>query len=138
MDQKILQNLSSSERLEVLTASADKVEMFSYTRPFSPEEIREFKDEYSTQMIELSQEEDEFDKIKEVYKAKVKPMKENSKVLLTNIKMKAEFIKDKCFAMIEGNEVGYYNGDGVLVYQRPVLPGEQKTVFSIQRTGTEG
>jgi hypothetical protein len=39
--------------------------------------------------------------------------------------------------MIEGNDAGYYNADGILVYQRPVLPGEkQKTIFSVQRTGT--
>ena len=138
MDQKILQSHSLKDRLETLESSADKVEMFSYTRPFTPEEIREFKDQYSTQMIELSQEEEEFKAVKEAFKAKVKPMKEISKALLTNIKLKAEFLKERCFVMIEGNEVGYYNANGELVYQRPILPGEQKTVFSIQRNGTEG
>ena len=138
MEQKILQNVSLKDRLETLESSADKVEMFSYTRPFTPEEIREFKDQYSTQMIELSQEEEEFKTVKEAFKLKVKPMKEVSKALLTNIKLKAEFLKERCFVMIEGNEVGYYNGNGELVYQRPLLPGEQKSVFSIQRNGTEG
>lgn len=138
MEQKILQSASLKDRLETLESSADKIEMFSYTRPFSQEEIREFKDQYSTQMIELSQEEEEFKAVKEAFKAKVKPMKETSRALLTNIKLKAEFLKERCFVMIEGNEVGYYNANGELVYQRPILPGEQKTVFSIQRNGTEG
>jgi hypothetical protein len=61
-------------------------------------------------------------------------LKEETKDLLTSIKNKAEFISERCFVFVDGNEVGYYNADGILVYQRPLLPGEkQKTVFSVMR-----
>lgn len=137
MDKLLCQNLSPKERLETLENSADKIEEFSYTKPFTPDQIAVFKDELSTGMIELNQLEDELSGIKDQYKARMKPYKQQTRTLLTNIKNKSEFVSEKCFMMIEGNEVGYYNADGELVYQRPTLPGEkQKTIFSVQRTGT--
>lgn len=137
MDKLLLQNVGSRERLETLENSADKVENFSYTKPFTPDQIVVFKDELSTSMIELSAIEDEFKEVKDEYKGKMKPLKEQNKSLLTNIKNKAEFVSEKCFLMIEGKEAGYYNADGILVYRRPLLPGEsQKTIFSVKREGT--
>jgi gas vesicle protein len=138
MDKQLLQNLSAKERQETLKDSADRIEEFSYTKPFTPEQIRVFKDDLSTGMIELNQLEDELKAIKDQFKARMKPMKQETRTLLTNIKNKAEFVCEKCFVMIEGNEAGYYNADGILVYQRPLLPGEAKTVFSVLREGTNG
>lgn len=137
MEKQLLQNLSEKERLETLENSADKVENFSYTKAFTKEQILVFKDDLSTSMIELNSIEDEFKAVKDEFKGKMKPLKEQNRTLLTNIKNKAEFVSEKCFIMIDGNEAGYYNADGVLVYQRPILPGEkQKTIFSVKREGT--
>jgi hypothetical protein len=134
MEKRLLQNMSVKERLETLENSADKIENFSYTKPFTPDQIRVFKDDLSTNMIEYNVLEDELNTIKESFKQKMKPLKDETKILLTNIRNKAEFVNEKCFIMIEGNEVGYYNAEGELVYQRPILPGEtQKTVFSVVR-----
>ena len=137
MEKKLLANVDPKDRIATLEDSADKVENFSYTKPFTPEQIIVFKDELSTAMIELRGIEDEFKGVKESFKARMKPLKDATKALLTDIKNKAEFITEKCFVFIEGNEVGYYNSEGDLVYQRPLLPGEkQKTVFSVLREGT--
>jgi hypothetical protein len=137
MEKRLLQNMDPKEREETLANSADKIENFSYTKPFTPEQIRVFKDDLSNNMIEYNVLEDELNVIKDSFKQKMKPLKDETKLLLTNIKNKAEFVNEKCFIMIEGNEVGYYNAEGELVYQRPILPGEkQKTIFSIQREGT--
>lgn len=127
------------ERVETLESSADKVENFSYTKPFTPAQILVFKDELSTTMIELDVIKDEFKEIKDEYKDKMKPLESETKSLLTKIKNKAEFLTEKCYVMVEGSEVGYYNSVGDLVYQRPLLPGEQqKTIFSVKREGTNG
>ena len=88
-------------------------------------------------MIDLDIIEDEFQEVKDEFKAKMKPLKAETKELLTSIKNKAEFITERCFIVMEGNQVGYYNAEGDLVYERPLLPGEtQKTVFSVVREGT--
>lgn len=130
-------HLHAGQRKEYLENSADSVEDLSYTKPFMPDEIRVFKDELSTAMILFDQLDEELDKIKDEYKSKMKPLKDETKILLTNIRNKASFITAKCYKFIEGNEAGYYNADGELVYQRPLLPGEsQKTIFSIKREGT--
>jgi hypothetical protein len=137
MEKRLLQNMTPKEREETLANSADKIENFSYTKPFTPDQIRVFKDDLSNRMIEYNVLEDELNTIKDSFKEKMKPLKDETKLLLTNIKNKAEFVSEKCFIMIEGKEVGYYNAEGELVYQRPILPGEkQKTIFSIQREGT--
>jgi len=137
MDKRILIGVSEKERLETLDSSADKIEEFSYTKPFTPEQILVFKDKLSTTMIEFNAIEEELKEIKDDYKLKMDPLKAETKELLKNIKNKAEFVKEKCYLMIEGNEAGYYNADGELVYTRPLLPGErQKTIFSVQREGT--
>lgn len=137
MEKLLLQNVNQKEREETLESSADKIENFSYTKPFTPDEIRVFKDELSTAMIEYNAFEDELNTIKDSFKQKMKPLKDETKLLLTNIKNKSEFVNERCFIMIDGNEVGYYNAKGELVYQRPILPGEQqKTIFSIKREGT--
>jgi hypothetical protein len=137
MEKKLLSDRSSKDRIETLEASADKIENFSYTRPFTSDQILVFKDNLSTKMIELSAIEDEFKIVKDEYKGRMNPLKIATKDLLTSIKNKAEFITERCFIFIEDNEVGYYNAEGDLVYQRPLLPGEkQKTIFSIERTGT--
>lgn len=137
MEKHILQNTDPKDRLLTLEASADKVEEISYTKPFTPEQILVFKDKLSTTMIEFSAIEDELKEVKEGYKMKMDPLRSETKGLLKNIKNKAEFVKERCFLMIEGNEAGYYNAEGVLVYSRPLLPGErQKTIFSVTREGT--
>lgn len=137
MEKFILPNATPEERVKILEDSADKMEEFSYTKPFTKEQIQCFKDELSTAMIELNEIEDEFKTVKDEFKAKMKPLKEEAKILLTDIKNKAQFVKEKCFVVYEDGNAGYYNSEGVLVYQRPLLPGEkQKTVFSVLRTGT--
>jgi hypothetical protein len=139
MEKKFHPTLSGKELVETLEANADKIENFSYTKPFTTNQIVVFKDELSTKMIELSAIEDEFKIVKDQFKGKMKPLQTETKDLLTCIKNKAEFITEKCFVVVEGNEVGYYNADGDLVYQRPILPGEkQKTIFSVKREGTNG
>jgi hypothetical protein len=137
MEKRLLQNVNAKEREETLESSADKIENFSYTKPFTPDQISVFKDDLSTNLIAYNVMEDELNAIKDSFKQKMKPLKDETKLLLTNIKNKAEFVNERCFIIIENDEVGYYNADGELVYQRPILPGEkQKTIFSIQREGT--
>jgi len=137
MEKRLLQNVGAKEREETLESSADKIENFSYTKPFTPDQISVFKDELSTTMLNYNALEDELNTIKDSFKQRMKPLKDETKLLLTNIKNKAEFVNERCFIITEGDEVGYYNAEGELVYQRPILPGEkQKTIFSITREGT--
>ena len=57
----------------------------------------------------------------------------------SSVKEKSEFVTENCFKFVDGDEVGYYNEEGVLVYQRPARPEEKSpNVFRLQRTGTNG
>ena len=61
------------------------------------------------------------------------------------LKNRSEFRTEECYKFIdhESGEVGYYNNEGMLVYQRGILPNErQKTIFENmdfrkKKTGTD-
>jgi hypothetical protein len=61
--------------------------------------------------------------------------------MVSNIKAKAEYVKEICFKFIDQYEkmVGYYNANGDLIESRPATADElQPTLFSvIRKTGTD-
>lgn len=74
-----------------------------------------------------------------LYNEQIKQLEEENDGVTKQLKEKSEFVTENCFKFVDGDEVGYYNAEGVLVYQRPARPEEKSpTIFKIQRTGTNG
>ena len=79
-----------------------------------------------------------------MYAEELKPLMKKQAESVEALKNRSEFKNEDCYKFIdhEAGEVGYYNEEGVLVYQRGILPNErQKTIFEMtparqQRTGT--
>lgn len=136
MDKSLFQEYPEDQRRQMLADNADSIEPISYTKRFTHEELAEFKHELSEKAIEIDSIEFEKKEIMDNFKAKLKPLAEVHKDLLTKIRNKAELIEEPCFKMVDekAEQVGFYNEAGELVYARPILPAEkQKTIFSIQR-----
>ena len=75
---------------------------------------------------------------------RLKPLKKKRAEVVEVLKNRSEFKDEDCFKFVdqEAGEVGYYNEEGILVYQRTILPTErQKTLFATmparQKTGTD-
>lgn len=81
----------------------------------------------------------------ETFKGQLKPLREECKQLLKNIKAKAEYVTEMCYRFTdqETKETGYYNKDGKLIESRPATADElQPTIFGVVRnlnpkTGTD-
>ena len=77
--------------------------------------------------------------VKPLANEQIKQLEEENDGVTKQLKEKSEFVTENCFKFVDGDEVGYYNAEGVLVYQRPARPEEKSpNVFRLQRTGTNG
>ena len=137
MDKQLGKEYPPENRIQFLKDNCDKVEKKTYMRRFSPDELRQKKDQLAETSITLSEIEDEKKLLLQDIKQREEPLKSEKKVLLSNIKHKAEEVKEECYKFIENDEVGYYNAEGDLIEQRPAYPDErQGTIFQVGRTGT--
>jgi hypothetical protein len=127
-----------NKKAETLKNSCDKVEFFSYMKPFTPEEISEYKNVLSTEMIKVDSIETELKEIKDEYKDKLKPLKDTVKECLTYIRDKARTVNEECYINYEGEYAVFYNADGEQIYKRPLEVSErQKTIFQLNRAVNE-
>lgn len=131
MDSKILQDVGKVERRQLLRDSASKSEEYTYPRGLSDQEVVHLKDEYTKNAITLSKHEERKKEFMTDWKSEVKPLVLEMGEQMTRIRSKVEEITEEVYLMPEHEEgmMGYYNAEGMLVYQRPLMDNEKQ--FSI-------
>ena len=142
MDKFLGQEIPEKDRWQFLQDNADSVERIGYTHRFTPEELAQKRESLAETSIKINDIEIEKKEVMESFKADLKPLNEQKKELLDNIKKGSEYREnEECVKILDHEErmAGYYNKLGELVYSRPIMPQEmQKTIFNINRkTGTE-
>lgn len=133
------------QREAFLKDNCDACEQKGYMKPYSPEELQGHKERHTNLSIEIDKIEDEKKVAMETFKGQLKPLREECKQLLKNIKAKAEYVTETCYRFTdqETKETGYYNKDGKLIESRPATADElQPTIFGVVRnlnqpTGTD-
>lgn len=119
---------------KILRDSCDQIVEFSYMKPFTADEINEYKHELSEIMIKLADLQAKFDVVKEQHKEATAPLNKQIKQYVDSIRSKAELVKEECYIMYEEQLAVYYNADGEEVFRRPLEPSErQKTIFMEER-----
>ena len=140
---KDIENLVAREAF--LKDNCDKVEEKGYMKPYTPEELQQRKEELANASIEIAEIEQEAKEAAAHYKGRLKPLKEARANIVSNIKAKAEYVKELCYKFVdqEARETGYYNREGDLIESRPATADEmQPTLFGVirnqesQKTGT--
>lgn len=128
---------------EDLSANCEKIEEVRYMKRFTPEQITEMKDNLSETSIQINDIEEEKKIVVERFKDQLKPLIDDKKKLLTNIKQKAEFVTESCFKFIdyENKRAGWYNSEGELIEERPAYPDELQYSLplnpaNLKKTGT--
>ena len=127
------------ERKAFLHDNCEAAETLGYMKRFSPEQITQMKNELSEISIEINDIEEEKKEVMQSFKARLDPLNEIRKELLGSIKMNAVYVKETCYKFIdyENRKVEYYNQEGDMVSERPILPQEmQKTILHF-KTGTD-
>lgn len=139
MEKALGQNLPVEKRHTFLKDNCDRIESIGYMKQFTQGELAEFKDEISEIAIELNDIAEEKKELMKEFKARMEPLQERQAELLKNVKTKAEFVKEDCFKFVDHTTrtVGYYNGKGIQVEERPARPDESQFTLKLHATGTD-
>lgn len=128
MNLATLKEMSALERKEFLENNASKITEEVYTKPLTEEEIATYKDQLAENSLEQAIAIDEFNKVKEAHKLKVKPMQKAIASALQAIKFKAVDIKGKIFTLqdFDNNMIHEVDEEGNLILSRPPRPDERQ------------
>lgn len=140
MERLLAQDICEEKRFEFLKDSSDAVEVVSYTRRFTPDELAQKKESLAEISIRINDIEVEKKEAMDEFKERLKVLNVEKKELLSMIKAGAEQVEEECAKILYHDERmgGFYNKLGELVYSRPIMTHEmQRTMFSINsKTGT--
>lgn len=104
---------ASEKRIAFLMDNCDAVEEKGYMKPYSPEELQGHKESLANLSIEISEVEEE-KKLQDAYfEGQLKPLKEQRQQMVSNIKSKAEYVKEVCFKFVNQDE----KGNGLLQFR---------------------
>ena len=113
MEQVLGQELEGIQRVNFLRDNCDVVENLGYTKAIPSEKLEGLKERLVENNIQLRDVRADKKAANKIYNEQIKQLEER--------------------------KVGYYNHEGLLVFSRPARPEElQKTIYHMQRTGTEG
>ncbi|MBR1448331.1 MAG: hypothetical protein IJ588_06265 [Prevotella sp.] len=121
------------ERKQFLLDNADRVEQIDYHKSFDSDELSQKKTDFANKSIRIAALEEDIKDFKDKVGLELKPLREETKQLLDDIKAKGRMVNEKCYLFLDEEErmVGYYNAEGILVQSRPATREElQKTVFA--------
>jgi len=127
-----LKDLSIDDRQSVLQGEALAVEEQVYMRPLTEDEIGQKKDELVQASLLKAVIEEELKEIKEEFKAKIEPLKDQITESLTAIKNKAIESKGQVYRLPDYDNQMIHTVDvmGVVLSYRRMLPEERQ--FRIQ------
>lgn len=139
MDKFLGHNISDPlERAQFLRDNADGIESLGYTKSIPTQELEDLKEKLVENNIQLRDVRADKKAANKEYNDQIKQLEEENDEVTAKLKSRTDFVTEPCYKFIEGNDVGYYNSEGILVFQRPARPEErQRTIGSILRTGTD-
>jgi len=128
MEKQIFSDVSPVDRREMLEANSEKVEQMTYSKPLTPEELEKARMDFSQQAIEIANRQDQLKAVTDAIKAEIKPMLENSRSLLAEIRTKHRLVTEEVFFLADHDSgmMCIYNATGELVSSRRLTPEENQ------------
>lgn len=132
MDIERLKSLSEADRKAVLESEAIAVEEGTYEKPLTQEELSYYKDELAEQSINQAVILDEFAKVKEQFKERLKPVKERLSTAIQAVKYKSITQEGRLYKLADFDDQMIHKVDelGNVISSRKMLPEERQ--FRIQ------
>jgi hypothetical protein len=131
---QFMPHATPNERLRVLRESAASIEQTTYRKPLTEDELATHREVFTENCIKLNQFEDELNAQKELYKAKMDPVKNVNKNILSEIKTKQTSVTGELFNVpnFDDNMMESFDGAGELIGSRRLRPEEkQANIYSI-------
>ena len=119
-------------RKQFLLDNADEVVEMSYGKSFDADELSKKKTELAEKSIKINDLNEAIKDYKEEVGLELKPLKEDVKNLLGDIKAKSRIVTERCYKIVDEDErmACFYNAEGVLVSSRPATKEElSPTIF---------
>ena len=123
-------------RKQFLLDNADEVVEMSYSKSFDADELAKKKTELAEKSIKINDLNEAIKDYKEEVGLELKPLKEDVKNLLGDIKAKSRIVTERCYKIVDEDErmACFYNAEGVLVSSRPATKEElSPTIFKEMR-----
>ena len=114
------------ERKQFLLDNADEVVEMDYSKAFDSDELAKRKTELAEKSIKINDLNEAIKDYKEEVGLELKPLKEEVKNLLADIKAKSRVVTEKVYKFVDEEErmACFYNAEGVLVSSRPATRDE--------------
>lgn len=130
------------EREQFIKDNADSIEDIGYSKPLKSEVIDKLKEELTDATIKKADVEQEKKAADAMYNSSLKELKQKIGEYAEKLKSKSEYVREGCYKLVDEAEkiVGYYNKEGMLVYERPARLEElQPKLFKMNagKTGTD-
>ena len=127
----IFSHLSPEERLAAIQALSEGEETLTYTKPLSREEMDEYRENLTDEMIKARSLEEQFAQQKAAHKERIDPVNRGIAELLGIIRAKAIEVREECFLVpnYEAGMMEFYNANGELVDSRRLRPEERQTTI---------
>ena len=141
MEQVLGQEYEGLERIQFLKDNCYAVEKLGYTKQIPNERLESMKEKLVENNIQLRDVRADKKAANKLFNEQIKQLEEDNDYVTGMLKEKSEYVTEECYKFVDDEKrmTGYYNADGILVYSRPSRPEEmQKTIYQMQRTGTEG
>lgn len=126
--QKVLgQDIKDLEqRKQFLLDNADEVVEMDYSKSFDSDELAKKKTLLAEKSIRINDLNEAVKNYKEEVNLELKPLKEEVKGLLGDIKAKSRVVTEQCYKIVDTDErmACFYNAEGVLVSSRPATKDE--------------
>ena len=119
-------------RKQFLLDNADEVVEMSYSKAFDADELAKKKTELAEKSIKINDLNEAIKDYKEEVGLELKPLKEEVKNLIGDIKAKSRIVTERCYKIVDEDErmACFYNSEGVLVSSRPATKEElSPTIF---------
>jgi len=131
MQEIFLPEVPVEQREQLMRDNCDEVVEKSYTRRYTQNETNQVRAALADGYIELNELQTELDVIKAEFKGKMKPIQERNAQYIKNLKSGGEFVTTPCYKFVdeEENRVGFYDPQGHLLEERPMMPEEKINLF---------
>lgn len=141
MEQVLGQEYEGLERIQFLKDNCYAVEKLGYTKQIPSEQLEGLKEKLVENNIQLRDVRADKKAANKLFNEQIKQLEDANDEVTGKLKERSEYVTEECYKFVDDEKrmTGYYNADGILVYSRPSRQEEmQKTIYQMQRTGTEG
>lgn len=109
-----------------LRDNADAVEDLGYTKEIPSQQLDELKEQLVDTNIKLLDLRAAKKEANKGFNDQIRELEDLNEEATAKLKSRTEYVTEPCYKFVDGDEVGYYNSDGRLVFARPARQDERQ------------